>query len=261
MGKKEARKKQLIESLNVSRQLDLKTVTEKFGISEATARRLFAELEEERLAVRVLGGIRIIEESPMAYSYSLRAGQYAREKAAIGKAAAALVQSGDSLFLDSGTTVITLAAAIAERLRAGELERVSIITNSLSMMDIIEDQTQVMLLGGEVRSKRRDVCGYLAEKNLELFHVQRAFLGADALSLSGGFMTSDERTAKINEIVIGRSQQSYVLADSSKFGKEGFMRFASFGEVDMIYTDSGLDHGLLSRFQAKGIEVHTVPLA
>ena len=83
----------------------------------------------------------------------------------------------------------------------------------------------MILLGGEVRLSRLDVCGSVAEEVLKKFHITKAFLGADTISMKKGFMTTDERTAQMNEIVIADADTSYVLVDSSKFDKSSFMSY------------------------------------
>ena len=259
MKKKEFRKKKVLDLLRQAGQLDLQYVIQQLDVSEATGRRLFAELEEEGTAIRVMGGVRLKEESFTWATYSTRSEQNSHQKGIIGRAAANLVQSGDSLFVDSGTTVIKVAEALAERIREGDVEEISIITNSLTIADIIAQYAKVILLGGETRLDHRDVCGYLTEKNLEPFHFRRAFLGSDAISLTGGFMTSDERTAKLNELVLTRSLESFVLADASKFGKEGFMRFAEFADIGGIYTDSNLEPALATKFRSKGANIILSP--
>ena len=83
----------------------------------------------------------------------------------------------------------------------------------------------------------------------------KAFFGADAISLTGGCMTTDERTSTMNEIVVERAERCYVLVDSHKFGKTSFIRYASFGQIDTIFTDPGLDREALKQYGEAGARI------
>ena len=117
-----------------------------------------------------------------------------------------------------------------------------------------------MLIGGEVRVERRDVSGPITEETLRQFHVTRAFLGADAVHIGSGFLTTDERTAKMNEIALRNSRHVYVLVDSEKFGRDSFVQYATLGEVETIYTDSGIPEDVLRDFTDAGAKIRVVPL-
>jgi DeoR family fructose operon transcriptional repressor len=118
----------------------------------------------------------------------------------------------------------------------------------------------VILVGGEVRVERRDVWGPITEETLRQFHVAKAFLGADAVHISSGFMTTDESTAKMNEIVLRNTSHAFVLADAEKFNRDSFIRYAALSEVEMIFTDPGVSPDVLAGFQDAGARIQVVPL-
>jgi DeoR family fructose operon transcriptional repressor len=189
------------------------------------------------------------------YSFRLLAAHRQREKALIGSKAAELVQSAEVVFLDSGTTVLRLAEALALRLQTGALCELVVLTDSLTHLETLARWCKVILTGGEIRVERLDVCGSLAEANLAMFHVNRAFLGADAVSLKNGFMTTDERTSKMNQLVVERAEHVYVLVDSGKFDKSSFVQYASFSQVEAIYTDGGIGRETLHQFSEAGARI------
>jgi DeoR family transcriptional regulator, fructose operon transcriptional repressor len=259
MKKSDARSSRLLEMLQMQRKLDVRTVVDSMGISEATARRLFARLDKEGKVIRTHGGVRLAPHLGSDYSYYLSASHRSREKAAIGRAAADLVASGDRLYLDSGTTVLKLAEELALRLQAGTLKDLIALTNSLVLVEALARWCKVILLGGEVRTERRDVCGPISEETLRRFHVTRAFLGADAVHLGSGFMTTDERTAKLNEIILKNAAHSCVLADSEKFHRESFVSYAALGEVELLLTDGSLPETVMREFMDAGARIEAVP--
>ncbi len=260
MNKQELRTLRLMEMLQSQKRLDVRTVADSLEISEATARRLFTQLEEDGKILRVHGGVQLAPPLGYDYSFRLSAHHRSREKTAIGRVAADRVESGDRIFLDSGTTVLRLAEALSLRIQTGALKELVVLTNSLSHIENLAHWCKVILVGGEIRVERRDVCGALAEKNLALFHVDKAFFGTDGILPARGFMTTDERTSKMNEVVLRSSTHGFVLADAEKFNRPSFASYAALGEIETIITDGGLRDDLLALFLEAGARIERVPV-
>lgn len=259
MKKSEMRTSRLMEMLQLNKRLGVKTVADTLGVSVATVRRLLARLETEGKVIRTHGGARLSPHLGTDYSYYISSTHRSREKALIGRAAAETVAAGDRLFLDSGTTVLKLAESLSLRLQAGSLKNIVVLTNSLALVEAVARWCKVLLVGGEVRVERRDVWGPITEETLRQFRVSKAFLGADAVHISSGFMTTDESTAKMNEIVLRNSTHAYVLADSEKFTRDSFVRYAALTEAESIFTDSGIALDVLQGFRDAGARVVVVP--
>lgn len=261
MSKKEERSISLIEMLQIHKRLDVKSVASSLGISEATVRRLFSELEDRGKVLRVHGGVQLAPQIGFDYSYKLSTLHRSAEKIAIAKAAAALVASNERLFLDSGTTVVKLAECLSLKLQTGELQNIVVLTNSIGLIDTLANWCKVIIIGGEVRVERKDVCGVISEKSLAQFNVNKAFLGADGIMPDSGLMTTDERTARMAEIVLERAENTYVLADSEKFGKPSFITYSPFAGITQIITDIGLDESELKAYKAAGAKITVVNLS
>ncbi len=258
MTKNELRTAKLLEMLHIDKRLDVKTVARALEISEATTRRFFSQLEEQGKVIRVHGGVQLAPQLGYDYSYRVSIAHRQEEKALIGRAAAELVEDHDRIFLDSGTTVMKLAEALAMKIQTGELNSIVVLTNSISHIETVARLCKVILVGGEIRVERRDVCGSVAEKTLLMFHVSKAFLGADAINPAEGLMTTDERTARINEIVVERADEVFVLADSEKFNKFSFIKYAFLKDVEAIYTDSGISRETRQALEDAGTRVEIV---
>jgi DeoR/GlpR family transcriptional regulator of sugar metabolism len=258
MNKHELRSIRLLEMLQHDKRLNVQSVARSLAISEATARRFFSQLEEEGKVIRIHGGVQLAPQLGYDYSFRTSAAHQQRQKQLIGVRAAELVRDGERIFLDSGTTVLKLAETLSLRIQTGTLRNLVVLTNSVTHLESIARWCKVILIGGEIRVERLDVCGSLAETNLQMFHVNKAFLGADAVSLAAGFMTTDERTAKMNQIVVERADRAYVLADSSKFGKSSFVRYAGFDQVEAVFTDPGLSRENLKAYAEAGARIQTV---
>ncbi len=249
----------LLEMLSEKKRLDIKSVVDALSISEATARRLFIDLEKSGKLIRIHGGIQAAPEIAPDYSFRLSAVCRTPEKNAIGAAAAKNVHSGDRIYLDSGTTVLKMADALASRLRHGEISKVSIVTNSLSCMDNLSELAEVILVGGIIRPARRDVCGPLAEKNLVLYHFNKAFLGADAIVPSGDLLTTDDRTAIINEVVIRNSDTVFILTDSSKFSSKAFVAYANLKNINaIVISDEKMSKKSLNELRSMNVKTEII---
>jgi DeoR family transcriptional regulator, fructose operon transcriptional repressor len=259
MKKNELRAARLLELLRLNKRLDVKSVSESFDVSEATVRRMFTQLAHEGKLIRTHGGVLLAPHLSTDYSYFLSASHRNKEKTEIGKAAAEVVTSGDRLFLDSGTTVLKFAEALSLRLQSGALKNVVVLTSSLVLVEALARWCKVILVGGEARLERRDLCGPLSEENLRQFHITRSFFGADAIHLRGGFMTTEEWTAKMDEIALRNSNHAYVLADSEKFNRDSFIHYADLDEIELVYTDAGLPASVLQDFTEAGARVRVVP--
>jgi len=258
MTKSELRTARLLEMLQVNKRLNVRTVAGALDISEATARRFFAQLELQGKVIRIHGGVQLAPQLGYDYSYRVSITHRQNEKTLIGNAAAELVQDNDRVFLDSGTTVLKLAEALAMKMQTRMLKDIVVLTNSFSHIKTVARLCKVILIGGEIRVERLDVCGPVAEKNLMRFHVNKAFLGADAINVQNGLMTTDERTAAINEIIVARSDKVYLLADSEKFQKSSFIRYASLNEIEAILTDEGIEPALREALEEAGPRVEII---
>lgn len=257
MHKQKLREIRLLELLKVNGRLDVATVTKELMVSEATARRLFARLEQEDKLLRVHGGIQVRPEFSNDYSFRFSSAQNIIEKDAIGKAAAAIVENNSCLFLDAGTTVLKMAEALSLRLQTGEIKNITVITNSLSFLTNLAEHCDVILLGGKLRAGRHDVCGSLTRQNLKNFHCDQVFFGIDAISMDGELMTTDTETAEINSLFIEQSKESYILSDSTKFNKTSLLTFGNLSDISGLITDSNITKKQVKTFEKLGTKVIT----
>ena len=261
MTKTDVRTIRLVEMLQDQRRIDVAAASKTLGISEATVRRLFSHAEKQGKVIRVHGGVQLSPLAAHDYSYRTAASFRSRQKTFIGEAAAGFVSDNDRIFLDSGTTVLKLAEALSIRIQTGQLKNLVVLTNSLTHIETLASWCKVILIGGEIRVERRDVCGSIAEKTILMFHVDKAFFGADAVNIPSGFMTTDERTSRISELLTARAAQWYVLVDSQKFDRHSFVSFAPVNEAHAIFTDEEITAEQKQRYQDAGARFQIGPLS
>lgn len=256
MKKWEQRRTLLLNELTRQGKLSIHQVQELLHISESTARRFIIELEQDHCLIRRFGGIQKIEPASPKYSYEETQDDHADEKKQIGSYAAGLVENGDVLFLSGGSTIRYMALALGQRLKAGELTSVSVITNSLVSAEVLSQYTDVIMPGGVYRESLQVLDGSLTEKNLRSMCFTKAFLGVVAINETEGFMTSDIATNSIHEVVLSKASSFYVLADSSKFNKHSFISYAPVKAASAIITDQGLSPALQETITAQGTALY-----
>lgn len=258
MSKIKERENTLLELLQTYRKLSIQYISDYFAISEATARRLCSKLEQEKQVVRTHGGVQILDLGISDYSFQNKENTNLPQKVAIGNYCSSLINSNERIYCDSGTTIKQLIISLTNRLRNNELSDVTVLSNSLSNYDPIANYCKVILLGGEVRINRLDLCGPLTEDNIRKFGITKAFLGVDAINMKRGYMTTDERTARINEIILAEAETTYVLTDSSKFDKSSFISYAELGDITETITDWELDDALRMELEAAGVKIFQI---
>lgn len=253
LSKYTQREENLLKYLNSKKRLDIKEVVELLHISEATARRLFSELEKEGKLIRTHGGITAIPEGKLDYSFVVSEQKNNAEKYRIGNKAVEFVEEGNVIFLDSGTTVLRLALALKEKFQTGSLKELTVVTNSVVNLEALGASFKLVCVGGDYREKRRDFAGYLAEKAVSNLRFNSCFIGSDGIHPAEGFMTSDVDSARLYEAVIERSDKCYILADADKFGQTSFLSFAPLSKATAIITDSRISGEITGIFKESNI--------
>lgn len=259
MNKAEIREKDIMALLRVSGKVSVAEAMALLDVSESTVRRLFNKLEVDGLAVRTYRGISINAVSGARESYSFEKNELYRsnEKITIGEVAEKLIEEGDTLYLDSGTTVMRLCSAMARAAVGGgeKYSTVTVFTNSLANLNLLKDYMNVCLIGGEYRPHRQDFCGYLTDEVIKRLHFSKCFVGADGFSVANGLTASDFDTARINQLVVAGSDKRILLADTSKAGKASVIHYAPIESVDTLVTNKWLDNGIKTELLQKNIKV------
>lgn len=230
---------------------------ERLGISQATARRLFLEMEDAGKLVRTYGGVQLLVNQD-SYQFEQHEKVFEQEKRRIGETAAALVEDRDTVYLDCGTTLFQMAIALGDRLRRGNFTDLNIVTNSIANLQALGDfaVAKVILLGGEYHTERRDFFGPVTERYIEPFHFDKCFLGCEGVSAENGYASNRTELSSLNACVLRRSRRRHALLDVSKFEKGAFFSYASFGEIDEVVTGAPPPDAVMLRLYEAGAKVH-----
>lgn len=248
------REQELVSRLSIVQKISLSDAMELLDISESTARRLFAKLEQDGKVIRIHGGIQSTNHAIAAYSFEQGAKINIEQKTAIGREAVRFLEDGDVIFCDSGTTIQCFCAEMIQRLQKDNLN-IIVYTNSLANLEILSPYLQVKLVGGEYRANRKDFCGYLAEQALKGLYFTKCFLGADGCVAGRQFTTTDFETLRVNEIAMSNAEKTFMLVDASKFALSSHVAYAPVQKIHTIVTDDGISEETVAQLKQNRVQV------
>ncbi|GHE00834.1 DeoR family transcriptional regulator [Defluviimonas sp. 20V17] len=248
--RKSERREQIVSELRLHPHVRVGDLAERFGVSTETVRRDFEALERKGLVTRALGGASA--PSPgTAPSLDERGRARSRERERIGARAAALVQPGETLMIDSGATTLQVARFLSF---AGT--RCTAITNSLHVAMTLghNGAAKVILCPGTYLPTEAAVVGAETVDFLRRYRVRRCFVGASAL-LPQGPMETVEGYAAVKRAMLDQSEGRHLVIDSDKFGRSGFAHLGTLDLFDSIITDSAPPEDLAQALASAGVEI------
>ena len=244
----------ILTLLQQNGSISVTALAEQFKVSEVTIRKDLSYLEQQKKLYRTHGRAILISPYINDRHVNEKEKKNVAEKRAIGRKAASLIASGDSIIIASGTTMSFLAREIDPE------GRLTVITASVPVTSILSQNKNidVIQLGGITRSSSISVVGAFAEEMLRHFNCSKLYIGVDGIDAECGLTTTNMMEATLNNVMIEAAQKVIVLADSSKFGRRGFSKICDLEAVDMIITDSGVQPRYLEQLRERGIEVTVV---
>ena len=241
------REKEIIKALANDPGTSVARMSELLGVSVVTIRSDLNDLEQKGILLRTRGGAVPAYHPNVLERQSLNV----EAKGRIAQAAAALVNDGDTIMIEAGTTT-----ALVARYLLGK-RFVNIVTNSTLILPFarINPGIHLTVVGGEFRPASESMVGPLALAELDRFHVRLAIVGTDGFSLEGGLTTHLVEGAEIVRRMAERSETAILVADSSKYGKVGFVRVLPVQGVRMLVTDTGLAARAEEELAGVGLQV------
>ncbi len=227
-----ARQQEIIDLARKTGRVNVEDLSSHFGVSPQTIRKDLKELGDRRLLDRVHGGA-IIASSVQNLAYQARRSIAEIEKREIGRAAAALIPSNSSLFLNIGTTTEEVAHALMHH--TGLL----LITNNLHVASMLYplEGIDIVIAGGPVRRSDGGIVGSLAVDMIRNFKVDFAVIGVSAIDADGALLDFDVREIQVAKTIIANARTVILVADSSKFTRRASTRIGHLSEIDVFVTD------------------------
>jgi len=240
------RKQIILEKLVTTGEVDVKQMALELNISEITIRRDLNQLADDGLLYRTHGGAMKVSQFEIPHDFINKAAKNVEVKDKICRAAAGLINDGDIIFMDCGSTVFRLCQFIKNK-------RIKVITNSIPVVyELQGSMVSLNIIGGEFNAERQAVHGKIADEHIARYKAAKAFLGIDGISRNGLFANS-ELEADITQAFATNSAQTILLCDDSKIGKETYLKFAGINIINTIITNSRSEE--LAHFKKQGVKI------
>lgn len=246
-----SRRALILEKLDKDGQVDVPSLSKELKVSEVTIRNDLIRLEQKNMLIRARGGAIKIDRVGLDFTLSDKNKQHFEEKKRIGKAAAALVEDGDTIILDSGTTTMEIARNLVN------VNNLTVITNALNIANQLADhqKANVIIPGGFLRKNSLSLVGGAAEQNFKNYFCDKLFLAVDGFNTTHGLSTPNVEEAHLNRVMIEISKQVIVVADSSKFHKRSFAFISPVTDVDVVVTDAEIPAEDRKKLENAGIKL------
>lgn len=244
----DTRRQHILDSVRDRQHVSVKSLAIDLQVSEATVRRDLKALADENLVTPVHGGATIPRTRDFSLSSKLQ--RRLEAKQVIGELAAGLVQDGDQILVDSGTTCLQMAPHLRRR------HDVTVVLNSARLaQELAAPGLRLVMLGGQYRPERMDAVGPIAMRTLEQLRGYVLFLGADGLSMDFGVAATDVESADLYRLAVANARETVLLADHSKFASPSMFRIVGWDGIDRVVSDKQPPSEWLAFFAERGIDV------
>lgn len=245
----------ILQKLKADSSISVFELHKAFGVSEVTIRKDLNALHERNLLLRTRGGAICCpsgEENKDDTPIHNKRFFNTKEKQAIGRLAASLIEEGNTILLDSGTTTLEIARNL------DRFQRLTIITNAINIAtELLKyKRFNVILLGGNLREPSQSTVGPIAESNLKIFYCDKLFLGVDSFNVECGLSTHNIEEANINQAMLSMANEVVAVFDSSKVNKRSFAYIAPVNKIDVIVTDSNFPSNVRTQLRSMDIKLY-----
>ncbi len=239
---------QLLES---NECMSIASLSEALGVSESTIRRDLRQMEKRNLLSRVQGGASLRDYIYAQISAELLSDEFHVEKQLIGKRAADLINYGDNVILDSGSTTLNVAKHLKEK------GNITITTNSLEIANLLKDKKDITLIttGGVYVPETDSFVGPIAEHMIKGIKVDKLVMGMRGIDLDGCFTNSHLLAVPLKQAMLRAAKEVIIVVDHSKFGRSALATVGTVADVHKVVTDDGVGQEYLSMLEKSGIEV------
>ncbi|GAB6168281.1 DeoR/GlpR family DNA-binding transcription regulator [Clostridium carnis] len=238
------RQQKIMDYLNEHKEAKTEELSELFNTSSITIRRDLKDLEAAGLVLRYYGGVRTLKPETITDNELLEI-----KKQAIAKYAASLVEDGDTIFINSSSTAISILDYLGNK-------RVTVVTNNgKSLQKDLDSNIYLVLTGGEVYGRKQSMVGDLAMQVLSNITATKCFVGVSGIQHDSGISTSVLQETTINKEMINRcTGPVYVVTTSSKLGIHHNFSSGNISDVDYLITDLDADSKEINALNKAGVQ-------
>lgn len=246
----EERRLEILERVRKDQKVAVNELARAFGVSGVTIRKDLRSMEDSGLLTRTHGGAIVKSKMGIELNTRQKRARHQDEKRRMALAALDLIEDGDRLLLDTGTSTLELSRALSQR------KDLTVVTNDLDIAGVLEESTsiEVILLGGILRKGFRCTVSLPGMDTRSRLTVDKAFMGTNGFDVERGATTPDIRQAETKRHMLSMANKIYLLCDSSKFDRVAFAQFSGPDEIDGIVTDR-LDAKRKRELERVGLEI------
>ncbi|MDP5009137.1 MAG: transcriptional repressor AgaR [Glaciimonas sp.] len=245
------RREKIVDIIREYENCKVSLLAKQLTVSTVTMRHDLDALEQQGCITRTYGRAVLSPHFSFKLEYREKEKLRSESKQQIALCAAKLINNGDSIIVDSGSTVALIPRHIDKD------KRVVLMTNALNLATelIADPRFNVMMTGGNLRADSYSLCGPVAEQAVKLHHFDKLFIGADGIDLIAGVTTTDEQDAQLNRAMLTAANQVILVADSSKFGRRSFCVICKMAKIDTLITDNGISESDKKSLTLLGIKI------
>jgi DeoR/GlpR family transcriptional regulator of sugar metabolism len=252
----EERQQKIVEHINQKGRVKVEELSGFFNVTEMTVRRDLLALEKQGLLYRTHGGAIKREKRSIWQTSSLqtRLCQNEEEKERIALYVAQMIQDGESIMIDGGSTTTKVAQRLTGK------RNLLIVTNALTIGELLLEleDSKVILTGGELFKETNALMGNATETAISNYRADKSIIGVSGLVPEEGCFSAIPQEAEIKNRMLQNSQKKIVVADSSKIGTRAFYFFCDFTKIDTLVTDRNIKRNDLTLLRKTGVDVIAV---
>ncbi|NLV58383.1 MAG: DeoR/GlpR transcriptional regulator [Clostridiales bacterium] len=248
----EERQELITHEIKKSKYCSIVDLSTRLNVSTATIRRDLQALSASNVIRLTRGGAAyVFANTVQEPAYTVKSALHLEEKERIGLAACRLVKPGETILLDTGTTVFQMTPGLRE------IQNLMVATNDVLIASELASCANVSLcvLGGLVRKGYYTTTGFWTQQALESMHVDRFFLSCDAVDISGGCSITNSEEILVKQLMLNACNECYLLADHTKFESVAFIRVCGVERLRGIITGRELSQKTRQEYEAMGVQM------
>lgn len=229
------RQKLMEQYIFEKKEVTMYELVKHFNVSMNTIRSDIRTLEKKKVVEKIYGGVKSTSNTNFT-AFDIRRTKNLEQKMKIAHYASRLIEQGDVVFVDSGTTLMYILDEVADNLEF------TVITHNYSVISAAINKPKITLISlpGTFERKTRSYFDTTTSEILKKYNISKSFLAATTVSSSGNLCNTSYVESDIKRVGLEIAAKSYLLVDSSKFGKSALMTYGSLKDCDCVITDEGV---------------------
>lgn len=244
------RKELILDILKEKKSVRILDLSKLLRVSRETIRKDIMEMEEEGLLKKTYGGA-VLDEANTETDYERRRAENEENKEKIAERAYQFIESGDTIYLDYGTSTYALAKKLVD------FDDLTVVTNSIPIVNLLihSPGIQLIILGGNVRKNEDSLFGTFGLNNAKEIFVDLGFFGCAGIDIKSGITNYHMGEIEISKVMVANSKTVTLLADETKIGKSALYKTSNLEDVDILITTDIKDFELEDEFLKYNIEI------